>query len=126
MDWGKKRVGLAISDDDNQIALPLKVVPAGGPLREALCHLWQAYSVKALIIGWPFHSDGNPGALCPAIYRLALRLQHDHGWPICFWDERFTSRSIAALTIDRKKITDHHAAAIILQGALDRWRHLLN
>ena len=124
MDWGKRRVGLAISDPDNQIALPLKVVASGGVLRGALSQLWDAHTIKALVIGWPCHSDGKLGALCPAIHRLALRLQHDHGWPICFWDERFTSRSIAALTIDRKEVVDHHAAAIILQGALDRWRRL--
>jgi putative Holliday junction resolvase len=125
MDWGKRRVGLAISDADNQVAMPLCVVDAGGALRTTLITLWEERKIKALVMGWPLHADyGKESDLCPAISRLGHRLVDDHGWPICFWDERFSSQAV--LHFPQKKGTElhHHAAAFILQGALHRWQHL--
>lgn len=124
MDWGKRHVGLAISDGDNKIAMPFQVVNAGAELRKALVLLWKDYNVKALIIGWPLHLNGQESALCATILRLAQRLRQDHNWPIALWDERLTSRGVASMSCDVKNIIDHHAAALILQSALDRWNFL--
>lgn len=125
MDWGKKNVGLAISDSCNKVAMPLEVVDPGAALRRRLISLWDERNIKALVIGWPVHLNGNESKTCAVIFRLALRLRQDHGWPICFWDERLSTRAVQTLIIDRKVVTDHHAAAIILQGALDRLNGLL-
>ena len=124
MDWGRKRVGLAISDPDNTVAMPLSVVQAGGMLRTTLNALWSTRNIQALIIGWPLHANGQTGALCTPILRLAHRLHHDHGWPIALWDERFTTRSAHAFMLESKKVIDDHAAAVILQGALLRWKKI--
>ena len=124
MDWGRKRVGLALSDPDNTVAMPFSVVQAGGMLRTTLNTLWSTHKVQALIIGWPLHANGKTGSLCAPILRLAQRLDQEHGWPIALWDERFTSRSVNAVIKASKSIIDDHAAALILQGALSRWQRL--
>jgi putative Holliday junction resolvase len=126
LDWGKSRVGIALSDPENLVSMPLTIAPTGGPLRGALVRLWQEYRPSALIIGWPMHHNGLPGDLCPAILRLAERLHQDHGWPVTLWDERFTSQGVAAFLCQPKAIIDDHAAALMLQGALSRWNALIS
>lgn len=124
LDWGKKRCGIAISDPDNRVAMPIQVCQPGGSLRQNLVRLWRVYECRAMIIGWPLHSSGQPGNLCAGILRLAERLHHDHGWPIALWDERFTTQGARAWMCDSKTVMDDHAAAYILQGGLDRWHTL--
>jgi putative holliday junction resolvase len=150
MDWGKSRVGLAISDAGLQVAMPLEVVSTGGRLRYRLVELWQEYAVRALVIGWPVHACGSPGPLCPGIVRLAERLSTDHGWPVALVDERMTTQGarvamdVAALSCQgfsdacgprrpsrsprpAQGWTNHQdaaAASLILQTALQRWAHL--
>lgn len=126
VDWGQKWTGLAISDEHGQLAMPLKVVPSGGALRHVLVALWRDHGIQALILGWPLHLDGRQGSLCPTILRLAQRLIQDHGWSVGFWDERLSSQGGCAASpfspSTKGKRMDHHAAAFILQGALDQWR----
>lgn len=126
IDWGKSRVGIAISDPDNTLSMPLTVVPSGGPLRGALSRLWTEYAIRAIIIGWPMHHDGTPSALCPTILRLAERIHNDHGWPVTLWDERFTTQGVSAFLCQPKAVIDDHAAALMLQGALFRWKTLIS
>ena len=126
IDWGKSRVGIALSDPDNTLSMPLTVVAAGGPLRGALSRLWNEYKPTAIIIGWPMHHTGQPSALCPAILRLAERLSQDHSWPVALWDERFTTQGVSAFLCQPKAVIDDHAAALMLQGALSRWNTLIS
>lgn len=127
LDWGKRYSGLALSDPDNTVALPLCVVQTGGVLRARLADLWTAHHVQALIIGWPLNMAGHESPLCAPITRFAQRLQQDHDWSIAFWDERLSSRGVAAMTCgmhNKHSRDDHHAAALILQAAIKRWRDL--
>jgi putative Holliday junction resolvase len=124
LDWGKSRAGIALSDPENTLSMPFSVVSSGGPLRGALLRLWSEYQVTALIIGWPMHHTGEPSTLCAPILRLAERLHQDHGWPIALWDERFTTQGVSAFLCQPKAVIDDHAAALMLQGALFRWKTL--
>lgn len=125
LDWGKKYVGLAISDKDNGVAMPLSVVNSGGALRHCLVNLWKEYQIQALVIGWPLHFSGERSTLCSPIENLAIRLSKDHGWPITLWDERLTSQAALKVCSSASgKRYDHHAACILLQGALNRWRSI--
>ena len=126
LDWGKVRVGIALSDPDNTLSMPLKIVQTGGPLRGALSALWNQYNAKAVIIGWPMHHTGQPSTLCAPILRLAERLHQDHGWPVALWDERFTTQGVSAFLCQPKAVIDDHAAALMLQGALFRWNTLIS
>ena len=124
LDWGKKRTGIAISNPENTVSMPLSVVQTGGMLRTTLKTLWHTYAAQALIIGWPLHANGRQGTLCKNILRLAQRLNQDHGWPIALWDERFTTRGVNAVMVKHKSVIDDHAAALILEGALWRWHNI--
>lgn len=125
LDWGKTRVGIAVSDPDNTLSLPLSIVAPGGPLRGALLRLWEQYNPTAVILGWPMHHTGEPSALCRPILRLAERLHQDHGWTVALWDERFTTQGVSAFLCQPKAVIDDHAAALMLQGALFRWKNLI-
>ncbi|MBM3631729.1 MAG: Holliday junction resolvase RuvX [Alphaproteobacteria bacterium] len=122
IDWGKSRVGIALSDPDNTLSMPLSIVSTGGALRGALSQLWKDYAIKAIVMGWPMHHTGEPSALCAPILRLATRLHHDHGWPIALYDERLTTQGVAAYLHQPKAVIDDHAAALMLQGAIFRWK----
>lgn len=124
MDWGRKRVGLAISNPENTVSMPLCVVQTGAMLRATLNQAWHDYAIQALIIGWPVHANGQTSPMCAPILRLAHRLHHEHNWPIALWDERFTTRGVNAVIIDKKNVVDDHAAALILEGAMTRWRNI--
>jgi putative transcription antitermination factor YqgF len=124
LDWGKTRCGIALSDPDNCVAMPMTVCAPGGALRHTLVDLWNTYHCRGIILGWPLHSSGQVGGLCASILRLAQRLHDDHQWPIALWDERFTTQGARALMCDSKTVMDDHAAAFILQGGLQRWQSL--
>ena len=124
MDWGRKRVGLAISNPENTVSMPLCVVQTGAMLRATLNQTWHDYAIQALIIGWPIHANGHTSPMCAPILRLAHRLHQEHNWPIALWDERFTTRGVNAVIIDKKNVVDDHAAALILEGAMTRWQNI--
>jgi RNase H-fold protein (predicted Holliday junction resolvase) len=94
VDWGKKRAGLAMSDPERRVAVPLEVCSAGPVLRHKLVEYWQHYGASAVIFGWPVDRYGRPSALTPAIERLTKRLHQDHGWPIAFADETLSSWAV--------------------------------
>lgn len=124
LDWGKVYMGAAISDKNLCFAMPLKVFKAYEAVR-TLHMLFKEYQATALIIGWPLHGNGAESSVCEKIKKFARILPAE--WNIAFFDERFSTKesSKTMLAIDHKqKREDEHAAAIILQGALDTLQRL--
>lgn len=136
VDWGKRWVGLSLSDPENILAMPIVSVSSAS-LRYVLQDLWRNHAVQGLVLGWPLHSSGKESVLCAAILRLAIRLRRDHHWKIAIWDERYSSlgaarqyekvnqrlRCLKGITKE-KRAMHHHAAAFMLQGALGNWQKL--
>jgi putative Holliday junction resolvase len=130
IDFGERRIGLAISDAEGRFALPLRTLERRSD-REALAEiaeLARAEEVGALVVGEPRRpSDGGPTAAGARARRFGERLARATGLPVEWIDESLTTREAAARLreagvppAERAARLDQVAAQILLQEALDR------
>ena len=129
IDYGDRRVGLALSDERRVFAQALKTIPRtrGGDalVVEQIERLIHEYDVTLIVIGWPLRLNGKEGIQTQKVARFITRLAPT-GLPIERWDERLTTHS-AERTLreggvkgkSRREVVDQVAAAIILQAWLD-------
>ena len=128
VDYGTKRIGLAISDGLGLTARPLEVVPRGD-LEPTLRSLADEYDLDGVIVGLPTSLAGGESESAVGARDLGREIEELLGVAVEFVDERFTSRIAenALLEADmrrrtRKETVDKVAAAIILQTYLDSRR----
>ncbi len=126
VDYGTKRVGLAISDGIGLTARPLEVVPRKH-LEARIVELAGEYEIGRIVMGMPTGLGGEEGASASAARELGETLGDLLGVDVVYVDERFTSRLADDVLLeagmkrrDRKETVDKVAAAIILQTYLDR------
>lgn len=133
IDYGLQRVGIAVSDPLGMIAKGHSTLPARSEkkLIEALCKLLKDLDAVGFVIGLPIKTNGEAGSLTEVIYTLADKLKLKTNVPVVFEDERFTStiaqQSLQAQGISpsrNKGLIDQTAAALILQGFLDKQSRL--
>lgn len=128
LDYGTKRVGIAVSDQDQRIASPLKNYQRQTPEIDArfLNGTVRDYRVVGLLVGLPVHLSGEEGQKAREAREFGTWVADVTGLPVQFWDERYTS-SVAEsylLAVDmsrkkRKQYRDKIAAQILLQSFLD-------
>lgn len=134
IDAGERRVGLALSDETQLLARPLKVLQRGNrlsPVLDELQRLAAEYGVVQLLIGLPLHADGSEGRQARRARSFATAASSRLGLPVILWDERYSSLEAQAL-LQRREVPrssfrqreplDALAAAIILQHYLDSQR----
>ena len=128
IDPGKKRVGIAISDENRIIATPLKVLVKNNfsIFVKDIQDIINEYSIDGIIIGNPLNLDGSKSKSSQSAKDLAINLSKNISKPITMWDERFSSEGAFNLTSNlnvntsqKIKKLDENAAAFILQGALN-------
>ncbi|GGE21320.1 putative pre-16S rRNA nuclease [Primorskyibacter flagellatus] len=136
LDFGDKTVGVAVSDTLLSVATPLETIRRKKFTQDAesLAAIVSARTIAGLVLGLPRNMDGTEGPRCQstrAFARNLARLPAFEGLAITFWDERLSTVAAerALLEADtsrrrRAEVIDHVAAAYILQGALDRLRHI--
>ncbi len=132
LDLGTRTIGTAICDAGWSFATAGKTLPKGKFTRDAaaLEEICKARSVAGIVLGLPLNMDGSAGPRAQASRAFARNLAGEHsrlGLPVLLWDERWSTTAaerdmIATDTSRRKRAEriDSHAAAIILQGAIDR------
>ncbi len=129
LDLGSKTIGVALSDLGRIIANPLVTLRRGKFKADAedLRGLIEEHDVGGLVIGLPLNMDGSEGPRCQSVRQFAANLLGQFDIAIAFWDERLSSaiaeRALLEADMSRKRraeVIDKMAAAIILQGALDR------
>lgn len=132
IDYGLKRIGVAISDPRARIALPLKVVQADKSLKGTIKNVLSALSsyegeIKTILVGLPLLLNGEVGEMAQAAQRFAAALQNETKIDVKMFDERLstvqTERSLKELSYSRKqrdKLVDSASAAILLQTYLDQ------
>lgn len=129
LDLGTKTIGIATCDAGWRFATAGKTLARGkfGRDREALASLVRERQVAGVVIGLPRNMDGSEGPRAQASRAYARNLFEALGLPILLWDERWSTTSAERAMIDqdvsrarRKDRIDSHAAAVILQGAIDR------
>lgn len=134
LDYGDKTIGVAVSDGLRQVATPLETIRRGKKFTqdaEALMRILDARSIQGIVLGLPRNMDGSEGPRCQKTRAFARNLSRLTDLPITFWDERLSTvaaeRALLEADTSRAKragVIDHVAAGYILQGALDRMRHL--
>jgi putative Holliday junction resolvase len=128
IDYGEKRIGLAISDPLNITAQPLKLLERTktGEDLALIKELIEEHGVEKVVIGLPLNMDGSEGFMTDAIRRFSEKLKKIHPIEIIEVDERLTSHQ-ADLSLKTAKIRgkrkkskiDTISAQIILQTYLD-------
>jgi putative Holliday junction resolvase len=128
VDFGTKRVGLAVSDPLGLTARPLSVVPRSSVVDE-VASLVKELEIGTIVVGLPTGLSGGEGMSASEARKLADELKTAAGVDVVFVDERFTSRMAEVALVEsgmkrrkRRETVDKVAAAIILQDYLDNHR----
>ena len=133
LDLGDKTIGVAVSDRIGAVATPLETIRRRkfGLDAARLLEIIAGRDVGGVLLGLPRNMDGSEGPRCQSTRAFARNLAGLSDLPIGFWDERLSTVAAekALLEADtsrkrRAEVIDHVAASYILQGALDRLRHL--
>ena len=128
VDPGKKRVGIAICDENKIVATPYTTVIKKNFLDflNKINKIISDNDIRGIVIGNPINMDGSPSQSSQSAKDLAINLSKNISIPITMWDERLSSRGAFNLSNEldintSKKISklDKNSAAFILQGALD-------
>jgi putative Holliday junction resolvase len=133
IDFGTRRIGLALSDEGGRFSTPLEVLQVSAPENalDRILALIATEAVEVLVIGLPLNMDGSEGASAAAVRQWALVLGGRAQKPIVFVDERLSSyeaeqtlntrrRAGERLThAGKKRRLDAVAAAQLLQAYLD-------
>lgn len=128
IDYGTKRIGVAISAPLTGLAHPLEIVPAaadGGHFKR-LKAIAVEYEVSRIVVGLPYSMDGSLGLSAEKAQDLGRQLGLELGLPVEFWDERLTTAEAHSLMSEhgvnskkRRQVVDKIAASLILQAYLD-------
>ncbi len=132
LDMGSKRIGLAISDEQETFAFPTGKLERTGRKKdlEALARLIEEREIGSVVIGIPLHMNGRPGKGADAAKSFAKDLAAMTGLRVDTLDERLTTveakRALAATghrAKEQKAVVDSVAASIILSTYLDLVRN---
>jgi putative pre-16S rRNA nuclease len=134
IDYGRRRIGLAISDPTGMLARPWKMIPRQGTTNEVAQVLAREITTLAeeddgiagVVLGYPRKLGGEPTDQTAVVEALAAALRTQIAVPLIMQDERLSSREAESLLAqriknwrDRKPLLDAASAAIILQDYLD-------
>jgi len=129
LDLGSKTIGVAASDPDRRLATAVETVARTNFTADArhLLALAVERSAVGFVLGLPVNMNGSEGPRAQSTRAFARNFAKLTDLPIALWDERLSTaaveRELIAADVSRRKraaVIDQHAAAFILQGALDR------
>ncbi len=129
LDLGSKTIGVAASDPDRRLAAGVTTVARKTFTvdAKALLALAAERAAAGFVLGLPVNMDGTEGPRAQSTRAFARNLAKLTDLPIALWDERLSTAAVERALIDadvsrskRAAVIDQHAAAFILQGALDR------
>lgn len=128
LDLGTKTIGIATCDAGWRFASPGKTLTRGkwGRDRDELAKQIADRSIRGVVIGLPRNMDGSEGPRAQSARAYARNCSDAFGVPVLLWDERWSTQSAERDLIGqdasrrkRAEVIDSHAAAVILQGAID-------
>jgi putative Holliday junction resolvase len=129
VDYGKVRVGLAVTDAERRLASPLDTYTRRNAELDArfFRELVAAEEIAGVVVGLPLHNDGREGEQALAARAFGHWLAAATGLPVSYWDERFTTVEAEGLLLSagltnkgRKARRDRVAAQIMLQSYLEQ------
>ena len=132
VDWGERRIGLALSDESQLLAQPLTTLTRRPgkrfPMQRFLAAV-KEHGVTGVVVGLPLEADGSEGAAARAARAVGEDIGARSGLRVEFVDERMTTarvlsavREMGGGTRGRKEDLDALAATLVLQQYLDSRR----
>jgi len=128
LDYGSKRIGVAVCDELGMTAQGLATIARKNRRQdlEKIAGFIRTYNVEKIVIGYPLRLDGTEGIQCEKISKFASLLESTFSLPVIKWDETLSTKEAEEILIRaniarnrRKNIVDKLAASLILQGYLD-------
>lgn len=129
VDYGRARIGLAVSDPTESVATPLMVLESSGDVQTdaaAVAEVARREKVGKIVVGLPRRTSGADGPEAQEAATFARLLEAASGKSVALWDERLTTalarRALLAADMrrgERQLTVDKVAAALILQSYLD-------
>lgn len=130
IDYGKKRVGIALSDEEGTLAFPKTILKNEKSLTREILDIVQKENVMEIVLGASFDEFGNPNEIMADIEKFKTLLEKESGLPVHFQKEAMTSvharnfrdemRDDGRRRPQKNEAIDASAAALILQRFLDR------
>lgn len=126
IDWGEKRIGVAVTDPTRTIAHPLATLVRRAGRRFPLAQLrpyLDEYAPVGIVVGLPLTPAGTEGPAAQAARAAAELIADKTGLPVVMVDERMTTaRAAEADGVGGRGLRDQRAAAVLLQTYLERER----
>ena len=132
IDYGRRRVGIAVSDPLRVVTRGLGVLENAPDLPAAIAARAEEEGVVLIVVGMPYAPDGGRGAMGEEVARFVASLRARARVPVETWDESFTSASAQRVFIDggmkkrqrrEKGRVDEMAARLLLQEFLESTHH---
>jgi putative Holliday junction resolvase len=131
VDWGERRIGLAVSDPSQTIAQPLATLTRRSgkrfPMQQLREHIDRETPV-AIVVGLPLAASGYEGAAAKAARAAGTLIAAKTGLPVVYVDERMTTARALAIKHEMggrgrdRDVIDQVAAAVVLQAFINRRR----
>lgn len=128
IDYGTKRIGLAVTDPLNIFAYPLITLPNDSNFFMQLKKIIDEYHIVKLILGYPLKENGDESTSSQSVLKFKTELENKIGLQIELIDERYSSsiaseRIIQSVSSKKKRrdksLLDKNAAAVILEDYLN-------
>ncbi|MBZ0199784.1 MAG: Holliday junction resolvase RuvX [Ignavibacteriaceae bacterium] len=128
IDFGLRRIGLALSDPLKTFAYPYKTILNDKNLIINLNKIVELQQVEKIILGFPTKEDGSDSHVTKNVIKFKLELEKKFNIEVILWDERYSSSIAQELIIEsvskkskrrEKGLVDRGAAAVILQEYLN-------
>jgi len=127
IDFGRARIGLAVSDELRLLAHPLETIRSNKDSVNKIAEVVRDRKIDKVVVGIPRHLSGEIGKAANEALEFAANLRAQVQCAVETWDERLTTvaanralRNAGKKTRDTRKFVDQVAAQMILQGYLDR------
>lgn len=119
IDYGTKRVGLAVSDDGGTMAFPYAILENNKKLFEQIINIVGKESLKMIVVGESLDYKGNPNIVMKEMGAFVEKLTRELSVPVVYEREFLSTQQARFFQKDKKRVDDS-AAAIILQSYLDK------
>lgn len=122
IDFGGKRVGLAVGNDTDNIAFPREVVLNNKSLLEKIGEYIEKEQIGSIVLGESKNLDGTPNPIMKNIEEFSVQLRSEYSIPVLFEPETYTSQE-AQLLQGKNEMIDASAASLILNSFFQRQKH---
>jgi len=122
IDFGSKKIGIALSDESGVMAFPHSVIPNDAVFFKTIESLIQERDVKEIVIGHSLDREGNPNAIHSAVEEFMTDITLSLGIPVHLEPEQYSTQQ-AGRTTGKNAQTDAAAAAIILDSYLTKLKN---